>query len=76
MTNSLPETGFLRLPQIIGDRKAGIPAIIPVSRSSFLAGCKSGRYPKSLKLGPATTVWTVESIREYCERAAAAAKAA
>lgn len=76
MVNLIPETGFLRLPQIIGDRKAGIPPIIPVSRSSFLRGCKDGRYPKSIKLGPGTTVWTVESIRAYCAQVAIAAKAA
>ena len=75
MANNIPE-GFLRLRHIIGDRKAGIPPIIPVSRSSFLQGCKDGRYPKSIKLGPGTTVWTVESIREYCTQAATAAKAA
>lgn len=51
---TLPETGFLRLPQIIGDAKADppIPAIIPVSRSTWLEGVKSGRYPRPSKLGP------------------------
>ncbi|HZX33629.1 MAG TPA: AlpA family phage regulatory protein [Rhodocyclaceae bacterium] len=64
----LPETGFLRLPQIIGDPKANppIPPIIPVSRSSWWEGVKSGRYPKPVKLGPRTTVWTVEAIRALC----------
>jgi hypothetical protein len=33
----LPQTGFARLPMIIGDRRKGIPAIIPVSRS-YLVG--------------------------------------
>ena len=62
---TLPETGFLRLPSIIGDRKSDppIPAIIPVSRSTWLAGVKSGRFPKSIKLGPRITVWRVEDIR-------------
>jgi predicted DNA-binding transcriptional regulator AlpA len=62
---TLPETGFLRLSSIIGDRKSDppIPAIIPVSRSTWLAGVKSGRFPKSLKLGPRITVWRVEDIR-------------
>ncbi|MHB1350045.1 MAG: helix-turn-helix transcriptional regulator [Desulfobulbaceae bacterium] len=62
---TLPETGFLRLSSIIGDRKSDppIPAIIPVSRSTWLAGVKSGRFPKSIKLGPRITVWRVEDIR-------------
>ncbi|RJX21236.1 MAG: AlpA family phage regulatory protein [Desulforudis sp.] len=61
----LPETGFLRLSSIIGDRKSDppIPALIPVSRSTWLAGVKSGRFPKSIKLGPRITVWRVEDIR-------------
>lgn len=64
----LPETGFLRLPQIIGDPKADppIPPIIPVSKSSWWEGVKSGRYPKPVKLGPRTTVWAVEAIRALC----------
>lgn len=61
----LPESGFLRLPQIIGDIKRGIPAVIPVSKSSWWAGVASGKYPPSVKLGPRTTVWPVEAIRDY-----------
>lgn len=65
MDHQLPETGFLRLPQIIGDPNATppIPALLPISKSSFWAGCKSGKYPKPLKLGPRTTVWRIEDIR-------------
>ena len=61
----LPETGFLRLWQIIGDPKANppIPPLIPVSRSTWLAGVKSGRFPKSVRLGPRTVAWPVEEIR-------------
>jgi predicted DNA-binding transcriptional regulator AlpA len=65
MSYQLPETGFLRLPQIIGDRKADppIPPLIPVGKSTWWAGVKSGRYPPSVKLGPRTTAWRVEAIR-------------
>jgi predicted DNA-binding transcriptional regulator AlpA len=59
----LPETGYLRLPQIIGNPKANIPALIPISRSAWWLGIRNGRYPKPVKLGPRTTVWPVESIR-------------
>lgn len=63
--SQLPETGYLRLPQIIGNPKADppIPAVIPVSKSSWWAGVKSGRYPQPVRLGPRTTAWSVESIR-------------
>lgn len=61
----LPETGFLRLSQIIGNRKAvpPIPAILPVSKSTWWSGVKSGRFPAPVKLGPRTTCWKVEDIR-------------
>ena len=63
--NQLPETGFLRLPQIIGDPKAQppIPAIIPVKKTCWWEGVKSGRFPKPVKLGPRVTAWRVEDIR-------------
>ncbi|MFM7255248.1 MAG: helix-turn-helix transcriptional regulator [Betaproteobacteria bacterium] len=63
----LPETGFLRLPQILGDARAvpPIPALIPVKRSSWWAGVKTGRYPKPVKLGLRTTAWRVEDIRAF-----------
>lgn len=62
--NSLPETGFVRLPQIVGDKKADppIPAIIPVSKSTWWAGVKSGRYPKPIKLSERCTAWRVEDV--------------
>mgnify|MGYP000107864770 CR=1 FL=1 len=70
MAQLIPECGFLRLNQIIGNRKADppIPAIFPVSRSTWWAGVKSGRFPKPVKLGPRTTAWTVESIRALIEK--------
>ena len=63
--HQLPETGFLRLPQIIGDPKADppIPAIIPVKKSCWWDGVRSGRFPKPVKLGPRITAWRVEDIR-------------
>ena len=63
MKHSLPETGYVRLPQIVGDSKAGIPAIIPVSKSTWWAGVKIGRYPQSVKLSERCTAWRVEDIR-------------
>jgi predicted DNA-binding transcriptional regulator AlpA len=69
----LPETGFLRLNQIVGNAKLGHPPIIPVKKTSWWQGVKSGRFPKPLKLGPKTTVWRVEDIRAFIESAGGAA---
>ncbi|GJL72534.1 MAG: hypothetical protein NMNS01_17330 [Nitrosomonas sp.] len=67
--NQLPQTGFLRLTQIIGNLKAepAISPIIPVSKSTWWAGVKTGRYPKPIKLGPRVTAWRVEDIRALIE---------
>lgn len=64
----LKTDGFLRLPQIIGDRKRGIQPIIPVSKSAWWEGCKDGRYPKPVKLGPRTTAWACSAIAELVEK--------
>ena len=66
--HQLPETGFLRLHQIVGDGKRGLPAIIPVCRTSWWNGVASGRFPKGVKLTPRTTAWRVEDIRALLER--------
>ena len=62
----LPATGFVRIWNIIGDSKSSppTPAIIPVSRSTWWAGVKSGRFPSPIKLGPRITAWRVEDIRK------------
>ena len=69
--SALPETGFLRLPQIIGNPKATppIPPIIPVKKSTWWKGVKAGTYPPSVKIGPRATAWRVEDIRAYIESA-------
>jgi len=54
-SNNFPKTGFLRLSQIV-------PALIPIGKSSWWLGVKSGKYPKPTKLGPRTTVWKAEEI--------------
>lgn len=68
--NTLPETGYLRLHQIIGKPKAEppIPPIIPVSKSTWWAGVKSGRYPQPVRtLGERITAWRVEDIRRLID---------
>ncbi len=59
------ENRLLRIKQIIGDPKATppIPPIIPVSRSTWWAGVKSGRFPKPVKLGSKITVWRESDIQ-------------
>ncbi|MBX3708726.1 MAG: AlpA family phage regulatory protein [Gammaproteobacteria bacterium] len=64
--NQLPETGYLRLWQILGSKKTNppTPALIPIGKSSWWEGIKTGRFPKPIKLSPRITVWRVEDIRQ------------
>ena len=63
MTDQLfPSTGFVRLKQILSPRGP-----IPVSKSTWWAGIKDGRFPKPMKLGPRVTVWRAEDIADLLE---------
>ena len=73
---NLPAVGYLRLSQIVGkpatDRAPAIPAIIPVSKSTWWAGVRTGRYPKPTRaLGDRITCWSVADIRALIEQVAA-----
>ena len=57
---ALPETGFIRLPQVL--------QLIPVSHASWWAGIKAGKYPPGVKIGARTTGWRVSDIRDLIER--------
>ncbi len=65
MSSNLPETGFLRLKQIIGDSKHGIPPLIPIGKSTWWDWISAGKAPTPIKLGQRTTVWRVEDIRAF-----------
>jgi predicted DNA-binding transcriptional regulator AlpA len=53
------------LSQIIG--KNGNPPIIPVSAATWWNGVRTGKYPKSVKLGERITAWRAEDIRALIE---------
>jgi hypothetical protein len=68
----LPEAGFLRLSQILGDPDADppIPPIIPVRKSCWWDGVKSGRFPAPVKIGNGRAAfWKVSDIRALIESA-------
>ncbi|MBF0191723.1 MAG: AlpA family phage regulatory protein [Magnetococcales bacterium] len=53
------ESGFLRLHQVL--------EMFPVSSSTWWAGCRSGRFPPGVKLGPRTTAWRASDIKTLLE---------
>ncbi len=56
VSNELPTEGFIRLPQVL--------AVFPVSKTRFLEGIKTGKYPEPIKLGARTNAWRVSDIRK------------
>ncbi|MDO8887479.1 MAG: AlpA family phage regulatory protein [Hydrogenophaga sp.] len=60
-SENLPETGFLRITQVL--------KFIPVGKSTWWQGVRDGRYPASVKLGPRTTVWKAADIRALIDGA-------
>jgi prophage regulatory protein len=56
-TQQIKADRFLRIKQIC-------PDLLPISKASFWAGCKSGKYPAPTKLGPRTTVWRESEIQK------------
>jgi predicted DNA-binding transcriptional regulator AlpA len=62
---NFPETGLVRLKQILAPIGP-----IPVSKSTWWAGVKEGRYPKPVKIGPHATAWRAEDIWRLIENGA------
>lgn len=59
----LPKEGFVRLRHIL--------QVLPIGKSTWWAGVKSGRYPKPVRtLGQRITAWRVEDIHELIKNAA------
>jgi len=56
----IPETGFMRLPQGL--------SVIPLGKTCWWEGVKSGRFPKPIKLSERCTAWRAEDIRDLIAR--------
>jgi len=60
MNRSLPDMGFVRISQIL--------KVIPIGKTTWWEGVKSGRFPKPIKIGERTTVWQVEDIKDLIQQ--------
>ena len=57
---TLPETGFLRLADVL--------KFVPVCKTAWYAGVKSGKFPKPIALGARARGYRVADIRGLIER--------
>lgn len=62
MSQELPAIGFVRIKTIL--------QFIPVSASTWWEGCRSGRFPRPIKLSRRTTVWKAEDIHALIQELA------
>lgn len=90
MSTTLPQSGLLRLTQIVGQvevtkeqaeknrqngvgprrPRAAIQPLIPVGKSCWWDGVRTGRFPAPVKLGSGRgTFWRVEDIRDLIAKA-------
>jgi prophage regulatory protein len=60
MNVHLPETGFVRLTTIL--------KVIPVGKSTWWEGVRTGRFPPAIKLSPRVTAWRAEDIHTLIKR--------
>ena len=51
----LQSEGLARLPTVL--------SFLGISKTSFMNGVKTGKYPRPIKIGPRTSAWRVEDIR-------------
>lgn len=57
---TIPETGFVRLSQIL--------VVIPLGKTSWWEGVKSGRFPPPVKLSARCTAWKAEDIHHLIKQ--------
>lgn len=53
--------GLMRLPEVL--------AMVSVSRSSWWAGIRAGRYPRPVRIGARSVAWRCPDIRKLIESA-------
>jgi len=57
------DESLLRLIDIVGDKKRGIPPRISVSKTTWLNGVKQGIFPAPVRLGPRMAFWRLSDIQ-------------
>jgi len=60
---SHPDQALLRLPEVL--------KLIPVSKSTWWNGVRTGKFPQPVKLGERTTCWRRSDILTLVEKGAA-----
>ena len=60
MESNISQKGFLRLHQVL--------ELVPVGKSTWWAGCKTGRFPRPIKIGLRASAWRTADILALLEK--------
>jgi len=55
----IPQNGFMRLEQVL--------SVMPIGKTAWYDGIKTGKFPKQVMLGRRTSAWRASDIRELVE---------
>ena len=72
-TQSLSPSALLRLRQIIGDPRHGVPGLLPVGKTQLYALIKRGEFPSPTKVG-ASSFWKHRDVLDAIAKLSGSAK--
>lgn len=61
----LPDTGFVRQLQLVGNRRRGQCGVLPFSATTLWRMIHLGQFPAPVKLTPRVTAWRAEDIHRW-----------
>ncbi|NDV12490.1 helix-turn-helix transcriptional regulator [Crenobacter caeni] len=70
---TLPQTGFVRQPLLVGDTRTGTPGVLPFSPSTLWRRVRAGTFPAPVKLSERVTAWRAEDVRRWLDEQGQAA---
>lgn len=56
---SFSDEALLRLPEVL--------ELVPISRSTWWAGVRDGRFPKPVKIGDRVSAWRARDIKQLLD---------
>lgn len=72
-TSRMPSKGYLSAAQLIGrgpsprHRRPAIPALLPISQTTFYDWVKKGIFPQPIRLSRSVVIWRVKDVRAFLE---------
>ena len=63
---NLAEQQFYKLKEIVST--ADNPGILPIGKTRWYAGMKTGEYPKPIKFSERVQVWRAEDIKKLVDK--------